>query len=62
MLTRLKSWIQGSRQKKREEWAADHGNLSKEDKQAADEYSSYGPDPMYQTRGYDETSRGRPKT
>jgi len=61
MLTRLKNWIQGSRQRKRERWEAERGNLGEQDKQVVDEYSSYGLDTMYQTRNFDETSRGRPR-
>jgi hypothetical protein len=61
MLTRLKNWIQGSRQRKRERWEAEHGNLRKQDKQVVDEYMP-GTDPaMYPTQGFDETSRGRPR-
>ena len=60
MLARLKNWIQGSRQRKQERWEAEHGNLSEQDKQAVDEYLP-GTDPaMYPTKGFDETSRGRP--
>jgi hypothetical protein len=60
MLTRLKSWIQGSRRRKRERWAAEHGNLGGQDKQVVDEYMP-GVDPaMYPTKGFDETRRGSP--
>ena len=63
MLTRLTSWIQGTRQKKRERWEAERGNLSKSDKQVADEYMP-GTDPLtyHSTESFDETSRGRPRT
>jgi hypothetical protein len=60
MLTSLKNWIQGSRQRKRERWEAERGNLGEQDKQVVDEYLP-GTDPaMYPTKGFDETSRGRP--
>jgi hypothetical protein len=63
MLTRLKSWVQGSRQRKRRE--ADHGHLSEQEKHVADAYQrdtahteASGPYPM---KGFDEQSRGRPR-
>jgi hypothetical protein len=60
MLTRLKNWIQGSRQKKRERWEAERGNLGEQDKRVVDEYMP-GTDPApYPTKGFDETRRGRP--
>jgi hypothetical protein len=62
MLTRLTSWIQGIRQKKRERWEAERGNLSKYDKQVVDEYMPGTDVPMYRSEGFDETSRGRPRT
>ena len=58
MLTRLKSWIQGSRQRKLERWEAD--NLSKEHKPglaAGDIEEQF----LYETKGFDESSRGRPR-
>ena len=62
MLTRLTSWIRGTRQKKREPWEAGRGNLSKSDKQVADEYMPGAGPLTYHSQGFDETSRGRPKT
>jgi hypothetical protein len=60
MLTRLKNWLQGSRQRKRERWEAERGNLGEQDKQVVDEYLP-GTDPaMYSTKGFDETRRRRP--
>ena len=60
MLTRLKNWIQGSRQRKRERWEAEHGNLGEQDKQAVIEYMPGTEPAMYPTKIFDETSRGRP--
>jgi len=60
MLARLREWIQGSRQRKRERWEAERGNLSEEDKQAVDAYLPGVDPPMYSTKGFDETRRGRP--
>ena len=61
MLTRLKNWIQGSRQRKRERWEAEQAILSKQDKQVIDQYSPAGQDqPLYSTKSFDEFSRGRP--
>jgi hypothetical protein len=61
MLATLKSWIQGSRQRKRERWEAERGNLGEHDKRVVDEYLP-GTDPaMYSTKGFDEIRRGRPR-
>ena len=61
MLTRLKSWVQGSRQRKRDRWEADHGHLSEQEKHVADAYQP-GPEPdFYPTKGFDEQRRGRPR-
>jgi hypothetical protein len=62
MLTRLKNWVQGSRQRKRERWEADHGHLSEQEKFVADEYQPGRGEPPYPTtKGFDEQSRGRPR-
>jgi hypothetical protein len=61
VIARLKNWIQRSRQRKRERWEAERGNLTEQDKLAVDEYLP-GTDPaMYPTKAFDETSRGRPR-
>jgi hypothetical protein len=61
MLARLKNWIEGSRQRKRERWEAERGNLGEQDKQVVAEYLP-GTDPaMYSIKGFDETRRGRPR-
>jgi hypothetical protein len=61
MLTRLKNWIQGSRQRKRERWEAEQANLSKQDKQVIDQYAPNQDPPVYSTKSFDESSRGRPR-
>jgi hypothetical protein len=60
MLARLKSWIHGSRQRKRDRWEADHGRLSEQEKHMADAYQPGREPPLYPTKGFDEQSRGRP--
>ena len=60
MLTRLESWIQRSRRRKRERWEAERGNLTKEDKHVVDDYLPGVDPPMYSIKGFDETRRGRP--
>jgi len=63
MLTRLKNWVRGSDQRKRERWEADHGHLSEQEKFVADEYQP-GREPvdvLYPSKGFDEQSRGRPR-
>jgi hypothetical protein len=59
MLTRLKNWIQGSRQRKLERWEAEQANLSKQDKQVIDQYSPGQEQPLYPTGSFDESRRGR---
>lgn len=56
MLARLKNWIQGSRQRKPERWEAEQAKL-KHDKHilAGQEHFDY---PI---KGFDESSRGRPR-
>jgi len=56
----LVNWIRASRQRKRERWEAEHGHLSERDKQVVDEYMPGVDPPMYSTKGFDETRRGRP--
>jgi hypothetical protein len=56
----LVNWIRASRQRKRERWEAEHGHLSEQDKQVVDEYMPGVDPPMYSTKGFDETRRGRP--
>jgi len=60
MLTRLKSWVRGSGQRKRDRWEADHGHLSEQEKFVADEYQPGREPSAYPTKGFDEQSRGRP--
>ena len=60
MLMRLRKWIEGFRQRKRERWEAERGNMSKEDSQVVDAYLPGVDPPMYSTKGFDETRRGRP--
>ena len=48
MLTRLKNWVQASRERKRERVAADYGSLSKQEqeelKRLREEHSGLGTD------------------
>jgi hypothetical protein len=65
MLTRLKNWVRGSRQRKRERWADEYGTLSAQDRHVVDSHKEAhgtweeetGP---YSTKIFDEQSRGRP--
>jgi hypothetical protein len=57
MLTRLKSWVHGSRQRKRERWEADRGHLSKQEKHVIDAYQPGPEADAYTTKGFDEQSR-----
>jgi hypothetical protein len=63
MLTRLKNWVRGSDQRKRERWEADHGHLSEQEKFVADEYQpGQGPvDAQHGPKAFDEQSRGKPR-
>jgi hypothetical protein len=58
MLTRVKNWIQGSRQRKRDPWEPDRGHLSEQEKHVVD--AGEVP-PAYSTKNFDEQSRGRPR-
>jgi hypothetical protein len=58
MLARLKSWIQGSRQRKLERSEAEQANLSEQHKHVI----LAGPEHFdYPSKGFDESSRGRPR-
>jgi len=65
MLMRLRKWIEGSRQRKRERWADEYGTLSAQDRHVVDSHKEAhgtweeetGP---YSTKIFDEQSRGRP--
>jgi hypothetical protein len=58
MLTRLKNWIQGSRQRKRDRWEPHRGHLSEQEKHVVD--AGEVP-PAYSTKSFDEQSRGKPR-
>ncbi len=67
MLTRLKNWVRGSGQRKRERWAElNTATLSEQDRHVVDshkgEYGTWeeetGP---YSTKIFDEQSRGKPR-
>jgi len=57
MFTRLRNWIERSRERKREKWEDEHGNLSKEDERVVSEYRPGAAPPEFSTKGFDETSR-----
>jgi hypothetical protein len=64
MLTRLKSWIQGSRRKSGERWEADRGHLSEQERHHVDAHEPAGTldveaDPQA-LGSFDEHRRGRP--
>jgi hypothetical protein len=65
VLTRLKTWLQGSRRKPGDRWEADHGHLSEQEKRHVEDHEPAGnldvqSDPMGGLGSFDEQRRGRP--
>jgi hypothetical protein len=67
MLTRLKNWIQGSRRKSGEQWQADHGHLSEQERRYVEHHEQLGTigsseldDAYTGPQSLDEGRRGRP--
>ena len=65
MLTRLKNWVRGSGQRKRERWEADYGHLSDQEKHLLDTHkASYDvivEHDEHSPKAFDEQSRGKPR-
>jgi hypothetical protein len=67
MLTRLKTWVQGSRRKRRDPWEADLGYLTEQERRLIDAQKGAGwrgrqdvQDAETGPQSFDETRRGRP--